>query len=104
VKKTVMDIRHMKLEELRQLAVAQLDEIEILHVRIEEFDDLVKQLQAPIPMILFCPMCKERHIDKGKFAVQPHKSHSCQGCGFTWSPCHLPTVGVHFLPGYKDGS
>lgn len=98
-KMTVMDIRHMPLTELRQGAVCQLDTITLLEQRITSLE---AQLRGPIPMILFCPMCGARHVDKGKFATEPHKSHSCQGCGFTWSPSHRHTVGVQFLPGYKD--
>jgi len=58
----------------------------------------------PIPMILTCPMpgCGKRHIDVGRFATHPHHTHSCQFCGFTWRPAVVPTVGVQFLPGFKD--
>lgn len=56
----------------------------------------------PIPMILFCPMCKHRHIDTGEFAVKEHHTHACQMCGFVWRPCIFPTVGVQFLPGFKN--
>lgn len=66
----------------------------------------LKELQerrVPIPMILFCPMCHERHIDKGDFATRPHHTHSCQACGLTWRPSINTTVGVQFLPGFKDG-
>lgn len=58
--------------------------------------------RPPIPLILFCPICDARHIDEGSFASEPHKSHACQGCGFTWAPSNVPTVGVRFLPGYKN--
>ena len=57
---------------------------------------------TPIPMLLWCPMCRERHIDHGEFATKPHRSHSCQHCGLTWRPAIEPTVGVQFLPGFKD--
>lgn len=56
----------------------------------------------PIPMILTCPWCGCRHIDKGEFATKPHHTHACQHCGFVWRPAIAPTVGVHFLPGFKD--
>lgn len=56
----------------------------------------------PIPMILYCHECGNRHIDKGEFASKPHHTHSCQQCGFTWRPAVVPTVGVQFLPGFKD--
>ncbi len=57
---------------------------------------------SPIPMILTCPSCCERHIDAGEFATKPHHTHACQGCGMVWRPALLATVGVQFLPGFKD--
>ena len=56
-----------------------------------------------IPMFLTCPICCARHIDAGIFATKPHHTHSCQNCGLTWRPAVEPTVGVQFLPGFKDG-
>lgn len=56
----------------------------------------------PTAMIIFCPICHERHIDVGEFATKVHHTHSCQHCGFTWRPAVEPTVGVQFLPGFKD--
>lgn len=53
-------------------------------------------------MILYCPKCCKRHIDRGDFATKPHKEHACQGCGHVWKPARVATVGVEFLPGYKD--
>lgn len=58
--------------------------------------------EKPIPMFLTCPMCGFRHIDKGVFATKPHHTHSCQSCGLTWRPAVVPTVGVQYLPGFKD--
>lgn len=55
----------------------------------------------PIPMILFC-MCGQRHIDEGEFATKPHHTHACQACGIVWRPAIGPTVGVQFLPGFKN--
>ena len=57
---------------------------------------------APVPMILSCPSCNARHIDEGQFATQPHHTHACQKCGMCWRPAVVPTVGVQFLPGFKD--
>lgn len=57
---------------------------------------------APIPMLLWCPGCQQRHVDAGEFAVRPHHTHACQVCGMVWRPALVPTVGVHFLPGYKN--
>lgn len=56
----------------------------------------------PIPMILTCPKCSERHIDVGKFASKVHRDHACQKCGLVWRSALVPTVGVQFLPGYHD--
>jgi hypothetical protein len=56
----------------------------------------------PIPMILTCPSCGERHVDQGEFATKPHHTHACQHCGMVWRPALVATVGVQFLPGFKD--
>jgi hypothetical protein len=55
-----------------------------------------------IPMLLWCPNCGERHIDAGEFATKPHHTHACQKCGMVWRPAVAYTVGVQFLPGYKN--
>ena len=60
------------------------------------------QQQRPIPMLLTCPSCSARHIDKGEFATKPHHTHACQSCGMVWRPALVNTVGVQFLPGFKD--
>lgn len=57
---------------------------------------------APIPMILTCPCCGARHIDEDEFATKSHHTHACQGCGACWRPAIEPTVGVQFLPGFKN--
>lgn len=57
---------------------------------------------GPIPMILTCPVCSGRHIDKGLFEFKSHHTHACQHCGITWRPAVVDTVGVQFLPGFKD--
>ena len=57
----------------------------------------------PIPMLLQCPMCGKRHVDRGEFATKPHHTHACQKCGHVWRPTIVHTVGVRFLPGFKDG-
>ena len=56
----------------------------------------------PIPLLLWCPECGARHVDEGEFATKSHHTHSCQNCGMTWRPGVVPTVGVQFLPGFKD--
>jgi rubredoxin len=57
---------------------------------------------VPVPMYLTCPKCNARHIDTGEFATKSHHTHSCQSCGLTWRPAVVPTVGVEFLPGFKN--
>ncbi len=57
---------------------------------------------TPVPMILTCPLCNARHIDEGDFATKVHRDHACQSCGLPWRPALVPTVGVQFLPGYKN--
>lgn len=59
-------------------------------------------VDTPIPMLLWCPSCHARHVDKGEFATKPHHTHACQKCGLPWRPAIVPTVGVQFLPGFKD--
>lgn len=59
---------------------------------------------VPIPMLLVCPdpRCCMRHIDEGEFATKSHHTHACQSCGMVWRPALVPTVGVQFLPGFKN--
>jgi rubredoxin len=56
-----------------------------------------------VPMLLWCPECGNRHVDMGEFALKIHHTHACQHCGHVWRPAILATVGVRFLPGFKDG-
>lgn len=66
----------------------------------------------PIPMRIPCPgvihvdgqprVCGALHIDEGEFATKPHHTHACQVCGHVWRPAVVATVGVRFLPGYKN--
>jgi len=59
-------------------------------------------IDGPISMLLWCPQCNRRHIDKGTFGIKTHHTHACQFCGMVWRPAVVPTVGVQFLPGCKD--
>lgn len=70
-------------------------------------EDLVQALATsvpppPLPMLLWCPECNKRHIDCGEFAIKEHHTHACQSCGHVWRPAIVSTVGVQFLPGFKD--
>ncbi|HVY79842.1 MAG TPA: DNA-directed RNA polymerase subunit alpha C-terminal domain-containing protein [Steroidobacteraceae bacterium] len=53
-------------------------------------------------MRLVCPRCGTLHIDEGEFATKPHHTHACQSCGEVWRPAIVATVGVRFLPGFKN--
>jgi hypothetical protein len=59
---------------------------------------------APIPMVIHCPMCHERHIDEPPWdgVEKRHATHACQSCGHCFRPAVLNTVGVQFLPGFKN--
>lgn len=73
----------------------------------KEKDAEIAELQAAAatltPMLLWCPTCHTRHIDEGEFATKAHHTHACQSCGMVWRPAIAPTVGVAFLPGFKNG-
>lgn len=57
---------------------------------------------VPIAMRLPCPICGVLHIDTGEFETKPHHTHACQNCGNVWRPAIVSTVGVQFLPGFKN--
>lgn len=61
-----------------------------------------KRSDRPVPMVMNCPACSARHIDAGEFETKPHHTHACQACGFVWRPAVHSTVGVQFLPGFRD--
>lgn len=65
-------------------------------------DSLVRAIAQPVAMILTCPACDARHLDVGKWATKPHHTHACQACGVVWRPAVANTVGVQFLPGFKN--
>lgn len=65
---------------------------------------MVSDLHSPVPMRLTCPECGKLHIDEGEFAEKPHHTHACQHCGLVWRPAKVNTVGVQFLPGYRNAA
>lgn len=69
---------------------------------ILELPDPLPEEGAPIPLLLWCPGCGKRHVDRGEWKTRPHKTHACQFCGMCWRPAVPPTVGVQFLPGFQD--
>lgn len=78
------------------------DNIKLLQGAVEYLRTRGSQKETPVPMILPCPACGKRHIDKGVFATKLHVTHACQFCGMCWRPAVVATVGVDFLPGFKD--
>lgn len=63
---------------------------------------IVPAESTSIPLLLWCPECGERHIDRGKLAETLHRTHACQACGMLWAPAVVPTIGVQYLPGCKS--
>lgn len=57
-------------------------------------------MTIPIPVVLHCPSCKKQHVDEGKWATKPHRTHVCvtdavgKGCGKPFTPSGHRTVGV----------
>lgn len=68
----------------------------VLH-RLAHWRDLAERI-VPVPMVLFCPRCGDRHIDQpdpeNGWLNPPHRSHLCAGCGLIWRPADICTVGV----------
>lgn len=82
---------------------------ELKDINLEQLARIVgvsSKEQQPIPIRLQCPntQCNAMHIDSGKFLTKPHHTHACQYCGATWRPAIVNTIGVRFLPGFKDGT
>ena len=63
--------------------------------------------QIVIPVILHCPHCKKQHVDEGRWATRPHRTHACvddatePGCRKAFTPSAHRTVGVASLTGLK---
>lgn len=77
-----------------------------LYVTFQRITSYVSRLRErasdPIPILLKCPECGERHIDEGLYETIPHHTHACQHCGFAWRPAVVETIGVRFLPGFEN--
>lgn len=83
---------------LAQIARLQLDEA----ITLTKSELALLLEPQPVPLRLHCPECHELHEDVGEWATRPHHTHSCQACGLTWRPAVVPTVGVRFLPGFRN--
>lgn len=87
----------------RFLAFIRYRGFDVVHVHVPSRDCVPESTPvAPIPMRLHCPECGDLHIDEGEFATKQHHTHACQSCGNVWRPAVVHTVGVQFLPGFKD--
>lgn len=86
-------------EDLNRLVSAQEGEVNKLNAAIGQLMRDIAVKDAPIPMRLVCPACKALHEDEGD---KPHHTHACQACGNVWRPAIVATVGVRFLPGFKN--
>ena len=94
---------------LRALWDARCGTIASVQARLTEAEGLLAsrvmpcpECTEPVPIRLECPTCGELHIDEGEFATKPHHTHACQHCGAVWRPAVVATVGVRFLPGFKN--
>lgn len=64
------------------------------------YDVLARKLAVvggPVPMLLWCPDCHGRHVDRDEWATREHLTHLCEHCGHRWRPALIPTVGVEYL-------
>lgn len=82
-------------QKLRQEVVDALDQL-------KDAREIVNRLERPVHMRLTCPDCGVLHVDEGEFETKPHHTHACQHCGAVWRPAIVHTVGVRFLPGFRD--
>lgn len=89
-------------DDLNAIVSAQEGEIKELRARLSGLVSELKAKTTPVPMRIICPECKTLHIDEGEFATKPHSTHACQSCGNVWRPAIVATVGVRFLPGFKN--
>jgi rubredoxin len=57
----------------------------------------VPVLPVPLPVVLFCPVCRAQHVDTEEWAFRPHRRHRCLHCDHVWLPALVSTVGVEGL-------
>lgn len=63
---------------------------------------VVMTIAPAVPMILYCPKCGEKHVDRGIFGTtHVHRSHLCSACGHVWKPFNYATIGVEDVAAYK---
>ncbi len=101
--------KELEIERQRELDHAAGADVSVGHGAVRKNASEVRMTKpkrsqevTPLPILLWCPECGERHIDVGEFATKVHHTHACQHCGHVWRPAICATVGVQFLPGFKN--
>lgn len=98
------DPRHAELARWRYYTAEDFHRVTLRNAGLDQPVAAPTPAAAPIPMRLTCPACNALHIDEGEFASKPHHTHACQECGAVWRPAVVSTVGVRFLPGFRNGA
>ena len=88
--------------ELSRIVSRQESELTTANALITSLRGKLFDALAPVPIRLPCPACSKLHIDEDEFATKHHHTHACQFCGNVWRPAIVNTVGVQFLPGFKN--
>lgn len=88
--------------ELNKTLSAMASENARLIDRVNVLTNDIRDREKPISMRIPCPICNKLHIDEGAFKNKPHHTHACQHCGNVWRPAIINTIGVQFLPGFKN--
>lgn len=83
------------------------EQLVVVNMPPEDLLDFWKMLGTmlgvyPIRQRIICEACGELHVDEGAFEKKIHHTHACQNCGAVFRPAIVDTVGVRFLPGFKN--
>lgn len=96
-------LRDAVITSITKLSIQGLKNSDILRIADTAMECSVPvEEPGPVSILLWCPSCHTRHVDLDEFVTKPHHTHACQGCGMVWRPAIVATVGVQFLPGFKD--
>lgn len=96
-----------EIAQINQRACICTDKVPCAH-HYREFiaplESKLREAELPIPMILYCPNCRLRHIDRGEWATptKAHRTHLCENCGSEFRPSNHATVGVVALQDAKE--
>ena len=89
----------------RRLGKATLKDFPIVKIQSsnqEYIEVLIRPVEVPIDMLLWCPACHTQHVDEpdertAAWDNPPHRSHLCHACGAIWRPADVPTNGVRAI-------